>query len=236
MTVKGGQTLLSDNFNTDSQWTTVQGIFSVSAGVLTCGNSGDNVRVNSSSTNYGDVTINVNVRNNMTSNEDASIVLRYQNTSNFYLVMPYGNTLRIYEKLNGTYNLRAQGTIPTITAGTWYGLRIDAKGGQITAYWNNAQIVTWTDTSPWTTGKVGFRKGNGISVSWDNFYVWSDGNGNVTGFDDYYPFGSIMPGSQTTGYRSQASTGDGRYKLTSKERDTETGYDYFGTRYVVYPA
>ena len=40
-----------------------------------------------------------------------------------------------------------------------------------------------------------------------------------------------MPGSQTTGYRSQASTGDGRYKFTSKERDTETRDDYFGTRY-----
>ncbi len=35
MTVKGGQTLLSDNFNTDSQWTTVQGIFSVSAKLKT---------------------------------------------------------------------------------------------------------------------------------------------------------------------------------------------------------
>ena len=51
-------------------------------------------------------------------------------------------------------------------------------------------------------------------------------------YDDYYPFGSIMPGSESTGYRSKAISGvDGRYKFTSKERDTETGWDYFGKRY-----
>jgi len=46
----------------------------------------------------------------------------------------------------------------------------------------------------------------------------------VVGYDDYYPFGVIMPG------RSQVSSSDNKYKFTSKERDTETGYDYFGAR------
>src|SRR5690606_35148535 len=49
-------------------------------------------------------------------------------------------------------------------------------------------------------------------------------NGEVQGWDDYYPFGVIMPG------RSQVYL-DAKYRFTGKERDTETGYDYFGARY-----
>ncbi len=45
-------------------------------------------------------------------------------------------------------------------------------------------------------------------------------------WDDYYPFGSLMSGRSQTN-----SSVDGRYKFTTKERDTETGYDYFGARY-----
>lgn len=50
---------------------------------------------------------------------------------------------------------------------------------------------------------------------------------SILGYDDYYPFGSIMPG------RSQDDASvDGRYKFTGKERDAaETGWDYFGARY-----
>jgi RHS repeat-associated protein len=36
--------------------------------------------------------------------------------------------------------------------------------------------------------------------------------------------------------RSSVSSADQRYKFTGKERDSETGYDYFGARYGVYPA
>lgn len=44
-------------------------------------------------------------------------------------------------------------------------------------------------------------------------------------FNNYYPFGSVMDG------RSRISSADARYKFTSKERDNETNYDYFGARY-----
>jgi RHS repeat-associated protein len=52
-----------------------------------------------------------------------------------------------------------------------------------------------------------------------------DGSCNVVGYDDYYPFGQQMDG------RSSASSADPRYKFTEKERDAESGYDYFGARY-----
>jgi len=50
--------------------------------------------------------------------------------------------------------------------------------------------------------------------------------GSVIGYDDYYPFGMIMPGRS-----SNSGNGAGRYKFTGKERDAETAYDYFGARY-----
>ncbi len=64
--------------------------------------------------------------------------------------------------------------------------------------------MSWTDSSPWTSGKVGFRQCSNRSVEWDNFTIWSYGNGDVLSYDDYYPFGSIMPGSESTGYRSKS--------------------------------
>jgi len=42
---------------------------------------------------------------------------------------------------------------------------------------------------------------------------------------NYYPFGQTMAG------RSSTSITDPRCKFTEKERDVETGYDYFGARY-----
>ncbi|HKI45094.1 MAG TPA: RHS repeat-associated core domain-containing protein, partial [Balneolales bacterium] len=50
-------------------------------------------------------------------------------------------------------------------------------------------------------------------------------SGNVVGYDDYFPYGSIMP------IRSHVSSEFDRYKFTGKYRDGETGYDYFGARY-----
>ena len=72
--------------------------------------------------------------------------------------------------------------------------------------------------------------------SYSYYYYLKDHLGNVkmtlssTGsiytWNDYYPFGESMPG------RNVFEAGpDTRYQYTSKERDTETGLDYFGARY-----
>jgi len=53
-----------------------------------------------------------------------------------------------------------------------------------------------------------------------------DSGGTVTSYDDYYPFGMTMEGR--SGNFGQA---DVRYRYTGKERDIESGYDYFGARY-----
>ena len=52
-----------------------------------------------------------------------------------------------------------------------------------------------------------------------------DTSGTVVGYDDYYPYGSVLNG------RSYTSSADQRYKFTEKERDGSTGLDYFGARF-----
>ena len=53
-----------------------------------------------------------------------------------------------------------------------------------------------------------------------------DAAGNAVAYDDYDPWGMLMDGRSYN-----AAQADARYKFTSKERDTETGLDYFGARY-----
>ncbi|MCZ2269392.1 MAG: RHS repeat-associated core domain-containing protein [Ignavibacteriales bacterium] len=50
--------------------------------------------------------------------------------------------------------------------------------------------------------------------------------GEIVSSNDYYPFGMILNGRSTNSAYTNA-----KYKFTSKERDVETGYDYFGARY-----
>jgi RHS repeat-associated protein len=50
--------------------------------------------------------------------------------------------------------------------------------------------------------------------------------GNIVSSDDYDPWGMILNGRSTNTAYSNA-----KYKFTGKERDVETGYDYFSARY-----
>lgn len=68
--------------------------------------------------------------------------------------------------------------------------------------------------------------------------VWTDKNGNVisSGRHDYMPFGEeIFAGTgtrtPTQGYGTNTQQDGQRKQFTSKERDVETGLDYFGERY-----
>ena len=50
--------------------------------------------------------------------------------------------------------------------------------------------------------------------------------GEIVSYSDYDPWGMILNGrSSNFGFAND------KYKFTGKERDTETGYDYFGARY-----
>ncbi len=52
-----------------------------------------------------------------------------------------------------------------------------------------------------------------------------DKNGKVKAYDDYYPFGLVMPGRSMN-----MAMADERYKFIGKEQDAETGYYMLGPR------
>ena len=52
----------------------------------------------------------------------------------------------------------------------------------------------------------------------------TDATRNMVQYLQYLPYGEIWRNQQSVGY-------DERFKFTGKERDSETGYDYFGKRY-----
>jgi RHS repeat-associated protein len=64
------------------------------------------------------------------------------------------------------------------------------------------------------------------SVYWDNIRVTTGGPGKIVAYDDFDPWGMILEGRS-----GNVGNADTRFKFTGKERDTETGYDYFGVRY-----
>ena len=54
----------------------------------------------------------------------------------------------------------------------------------------------------------------------------TDGVGNPVQYIHYAPYGELLANQSLYGY-------DERYKFTGKERDAESGYDYFGARYLL---
>ncbi len=95
-------------------------------------------------------------------------------------------------------------------------------------YGENITINLWVNGD-----NIGQVRDNGGSIS--HYYYLKDhlgdikmvlnSSGGVDSYNDYYPYGEQMPNRNGTG------SSDGRYKFTSKERDTETGLDYLTARY-----
>jgi RHS repeat-associated protein len=88
------------------------------------------------------------------------------------------------------------------------------------------------DWKPWNhlkesrilTGQDSDRRNYYIKEHLGSIRLTFNQDGQVVNAQDYYPFGE----------RIRYVTGDpynDRYKFTEKERDLETGYDYFGARY-----
>jgi len=56
-------------------------------------------------------------------------------------------------------------------------------------------------------------------------------NGNIVALHDYLPFGEEISGSPVRPSTLYGGTDNPRQKFTGKERDSETGLDFFGARY-----
>jgi RHS repeat-associated protein len=228
MTVQGDYITLADDFSgTLSQWTTVLGNgFSIQSGELVGSGAGsDNVMINSSAATFGDGVVSSDVKDFADGN-DANIVIRYQDPNNYYMVQAYASQIIIFKKYAGTYYAQASVYVSPDFNGGFFHLQATVIGGTFTVYWKGQQVLTWTDTSPWISGKVGVRQCLGRNIHWDNFSAITYTTGTVVAYDDFYPFGQLMDGRSAL-----IGQPDARYKFTGKERDSETGWDYFGARY-----
>jgi len=183
------------------------------------------VLINASGATFGDGMIGADVKTLSGAGTDANLVVRYQDASNFYLVQVYGWQIIIFKRVAGTYYAQASVAISPPFTGGFYRLQATVVGGTFTVYWKGQQVLTWTDTNPWLSGKVGVRQCIGRNIHWDNFSAVTFTPGQVYAYDDYYPSGQLMDN------RSMVTGADARYKYTGKERDAETNWDYFGARY-----
>ena len=114
-----------------------------------------------------------------------------------------------------------------MVSGTYYRVSVALDSTKIAVFRDSVQRVSWTGATR-ASGKLGFRHSyrSGLTSYWDNVTVTTSGPGKVVASDDYYPFGMQMEQRSTN-----SGSGDARYKYTSKERDAETNYEYFGARY-----
>jgi len=138
-------------------------------------------------------------------------------------------------------NRMTQATVGNVTTSYDYdadGRRVKKSGGVNTLYWygSDGKVLEETDLSGTLQNEYIFFGGkrvarysvaNGYSYFFSDHLgsasVVTDALGNTKEESDYYPYG---------GERVVTDLGIGNnYKFTGKERDPETGLDYFGARY-----
>ncbi len=159
---------------------------------------------------------------------------------------------RTNDGTGGTYVYDAESRIISATNGSVtttyvydaFGRRISkTSGSTATNYWfgPSGDTLAETDSSGTFTNYIFFggqRLARNIPQPSPNpadikYYItdhlhstamFVDKSGTVLDDNDFYPWGGVVPGVGTT-------TSNNHYKFTGKERDDESGLDYFGARY-----
>jgi RHS repeat-associated protein len=139
-----------------------------------------------------------------------------------------------------TYTYNAENQM-TLTAGVTYiydgdGKRVQKSNGKLYWYGMASDPITETDLAGNNPDEYVFFGGKRIarrkSTGEINYYfadhlgtsrVVASATGGILDDSDYYPFG---------GERAILSSSGNNYKFTGKERDSESGLDYFGARHM----
>jgi RHS repeat-associated protein len=105
------------------------------------------------------------------------------------------------------------------------GLRV-AKGGSIYVHDSQGQLSVEYETT--ATPGTQYLTADALGST----RMITDGNGTVQNCKDYYPYGGEVPATSATGRSGSCWTDvPETLRFTGKERDAETGLDYFGARY-----
>ncbi len=130
------------------------------------------------------------------------------------------------EVVNYRYNAAGQRIYKKIGSQTAEHYILD--GDQTVAVYENGAVEYWNILANGVVGR--YEPGSGSKFYYLKDHLGStravvNASGTVVEAHDYYPFGLLMPGRD---YQSGERT---KELFTGKERDGETGLDYFGARY-----
>lgn len=153
-----GSPIFSDNFNNLNNWHIIDGVWSVSAGVLQ-GISTNNAESliwagNTACTNY-QVTANIRIVNA----GDASLVIRYNGPTNFYWLGlgNWGHKYSISKVVNGVYQeLASSGLVSELEVGRWYLVSAVAVDTKLQLFVDGVKVLEVQDSSI-SNGAIGFR-------------------------------------------------------------------------------
>ncbi|HEY3132430.1 MAG TPA: RHS repeat-associated core domain-containing protein, partial [Acidobacteriota bacterium] len=119
-----------------------------------------------------------------------------------------GATAYSYDAFGG----RVQKTTGSTIVRYYFGLAENTNGT-----WTRILVATASGVIEWDNGTMLYKSNDHLG----NARVVTGSAGTVIGRTDFYPYGEIWSETGTTS----------KYKFTGKERDTESGNDYFGARY-----
>jgi hypothetical protein len=137
-----------------------------------------NSRLDVTSGNLGLVTYNtlssasnVDILVDMDQSDTGGMIWRYGDISNYYQLYvadasasSNANTIILYKRLSGTRTQKASGVI-SFTRGTPHRIRVIMSGALISVYFDDdtTALLTYTDPSPLSAGKVGLAHDSGTS-------------------------------------------------------------------------
>ncbi|MBC7162689.1 MAG: hypothetical protein H5U26_11375 [Immundisolibacter sp.] len=182
LTVPGspGFTYNEDTFDTDStsQYTQVadaNATWAIASGELTA-TGGTQAKFIRNGTSYTDVVIEADIN----TAGDGGLVLRFVNSSNYYLLALYDDSgaapsqnIRIFKRVGGAYTQLAQANI-SWARGTSKTIRFRAAGTALTAFVDGQQVASATDSAHAGPGGVGLRNNaGGGNVSKFQAFRWN---------------------------------------------------------------
>lgn len=165
-----------------TSWTVLQGTADINANHARKTSIGTNLyaRVDAG---QADVTVQVDAHPFDSAGQYAwDVIGRVQDVDNLWLLEVYtgDNTVRIYEKISGSYTSRASASL-TLTADTTHTIKLVFSGTSIQGWVDGVQYVSFTSSSYQSQTKHGIRIA-GAEGGWvDNFQVDENGGGGGGG-------------------------------------------------------
>ena len=170
--------LTSHTMDVGSGWTAIAGTFKISGNNAVSNSvvNEDRTYCDAGQSNYELTCDTVSYYTSSILFRLASIMFRYQDTNNFWLVDPefHTSTYALYERVGGSFTLRTSVT-EALASGAAAAIKIIANGTSLEVFLNGVSKLTYTSSSFQTQTKCGIRYAASSPIpttpTWDNFLV-----------------------------------------------------------------